>query len=78
MPASRLPGVDPLAMRLMAHYEPMSRYQWVLKIDGTYATYDHPTVDEVNAATEAYSGPTTVSSTVATALTAAGYGAYLT
>lgn len=78
VPAGASSGVDPLALRLARHMAPMSRYQWVLRIAGSYATYDYPSVDEVNSATERYSGPTTVTQAVADALTAAGYGAYIT
>ncbi len=73
VPPRRPPGVDPVAMRLMGHYAPSPRYLWVLKVDGVYVTRDHPPVDDVNAATEAYDRPTVVSETVGAALTAAGY-----
>lgn len=76
--ARPVPGVDPLAYKLMAHYAPMPRYKWVLRTAGVYATVEYPTVDEVNAASEAYDRPTTVSQAVADALTAAGYGAQIT
>lgn len=79
LPANRWrePGGD-AGHRLMRHYAAMSRYQWVLRIAGTYSTVDYPTSDQLALATEAYSGPTTVSAATATALTAGGYGAYLT
>lgn len=60
----------------MSHYAPTPRGQWVLLEDGVYSTVDYPTTDRINAATEAYAGGHvyTVSSGVAAALTAAGYG----
>lgn len=74
--ARREPSGTP-AHLLLSHYAPMSRYLWVLRIGGSYATYDYPTDVQVNAATERYCGPTTVSASVAAALTAAGYGSQL-
>lgn len=62
---------------LMRHYAPSSRYQWVLRTAGVYATVDYPTSDQLAAASEAYCGPTVVSSAVAAALTSAGYGSHL-
>ena len=53
--------------------------QSVLKLDGSYVTVMTPTVAQTLAATEYYAGghEHVVSDTIATALTAAGYGAYL-
>lgn len=63
------------AQALMRHYGGQPRGRSVLKIDGTYRTVDVPTQAQIDAATEVYLGGHIyeVTSTVATALTAAGY-----
>ena len=66
-----------LAYRLWRHFGPRGpRGRSVLKINGTYATFDYPTQDQIDSASEVYLGGHiyTISSDVATALTAAGYG----
>ena len=56
------------------------RGRTVLKINGTYATYDYPPQSLIDTATEVYLGghKYQVSDSVAAALTAAGYGSRIT
>lgn len=53
--------------------------QSVLKINGVYQTISNPTLLQCDAASEVYLGghDYVVNDTIAAALTAAGYGAYL-
>lgn len=69
------PEQDPIAYALRRHYHPLVVGQTVLKINGTYATYEYPSQDLLDSATEIYLGGHIyeVSSAVATALQAAGY-----
>jgi hypothetical protein len=77
-------GVDYLewktSRRLFGHYRPLARGRSVLKLAGSYVTIDTPTQAQLDAATEAYLGGHlhVVTQVVADALTAAGYGAYVT
>ena len=67
-----------LGFRLFRHFGVRGpRGRTVLKIGGTYATYDYPTQAQIDSASEVYLGGHVyeVSSAVADALTAAGYGA---
>lgn len=68
--------VPKLSQRLFRHFAPGTRGQTVLKINGTYATYDCPTNTDMDSATEIYQGGHvyTVTTAQAAALTAAGYG----
>lgn len=74
-----LPETRGPALSLFRRYSRLPVGQSVLKIDGTYQTIPNPTQAQCEAATEVYLGGREyeVSSAVATALTAAGYGAYL-
>lgn len=69
------PEQDPLAYRLMRHYGPRARGRTVLRIGGTYGTYDEPSESLIDTATECYLGGHVyqISDDVAAALTAAGY-----
>ena len=74
------PTQNRLNYRLFRHFGARGpRGRTVLKINGTYATYDYPTQDQIDSATEVYLGGHVyeVSDAVATALTNAGYGARL-
>lgn len=68
--------VPALSQRLMRHFKSRARGRTVLLIDGVYATYDTPSQDTINVATEVYQGGHvyTVTDAQAAALTAAGYG----
>ena len=70
-----IPGNDPAAYRLLRHYKNRAHGQTVLLVDGAYVTREHPSQDELDAATEVYLGGHIyeVSETVATALEAAGF-----
>jgi hypothetical protein len=72
-PIQPVPKISHLLMR---HFGGNPRGRTVLKISGTYATYDTPPQSLLDTATEIYQGGHiyTVSAAVATALTAAGYG----
>jgi hypothetical protein len=74
------PGQPRTAYSLMRHYGLNPRGRTVLKIAGTYATYDCPDANLVASATEVYQGghEYTITAAQATALTAAGYGANIT
>ncbi len=65
--------------RLIDCWAKVPRGVSVLKTDGVYASVEFPTQDQINAASEVYLGghEYTISSSVATALTAAGYGSYI-
>lgn len=67
------------ALRLFRHYKNRACGRSVLKIDGTYATYDQPNANQVASATEVYLGGHVyeIDAATATALTTAGYGAYI-
>lgn len=60
---------------LFRHYKRRAQGQSVLKIGGTYRTIVNPSQEQIDAATEVYLGGHVyeVSSSVATALAAAGY-----
>lgn len=67
--------VPKLGQRLMSHFGAQPRGRTVLKVAGVYATYDYPTQDQIDSATEVYLGGHVyeVTQTVADALVAAGY-----
>lgn len=69
-----IPG-NGAAYLLLRHFKSRARGQSVLRIGGVYGTYEHPTQDEIEAASEVYLGGHTyeVSDAVGSALTAAGY-----
>lgn len=73
-------GQTPAMYALMRHYGPSSRGMTVLKINGSYATYDMPDANTMALATEIYQGghEYVITAAQATALTAAGYGAFVT
>ena len=64
---------------LFRHYKRRACGRSVLKESGVYTTVDNPPADRVNAADVAYIGGHRyeVTAAEATALTNAGYGAYL-
>lgn len=64
----------------MKNYSALPCGRTVLKIGGSYATYDQPDALTVASATEVYLGGHIyeVSAAVATALTNAGYGSGIT
>lgn len=70
-----IPGNDPVAYRLLRHFKNRAHGQTVLKTAGVYRTVEHPSQDELDAASEVYLGGHiyTVSATTAAALEAAGY-----
>lgn len=61
------------------HYSPLPVGVSILKINGTYTTKQNPTMDEINSATEFYQGGHEYELNAAqeAALTAAGFGAYI-
>ena len=63
----------------MRHYGGQPEGQSVLKISGTYSTIPYPTQTQIDSASEVYLGGHvyTIDSATATALTNAGYGAYI-
>jgi hypothetical protein len=69
-------GVEYLFAR---HLSPGCRGRSVLRIAGVYTTVDVPSETQIATATEVYIGGHIypVTDAVATALTAAGYGAYI-
>lgn len=72
---------NPLGWRLFRHYSLLPRGRTVLKsAAGVYTTVDNPSQDDIDAAAVAYLGGHIyqITSAEATALTAAGYGAYIT
>lgn len=70
-----LPDTRGVAYELMKNYSALPCGRTVLKIDGTYATYDSPDANTVASASEVYLGGHIyeVSAAVASALNAAGY-----
>lgn len=73
-------ATNPLGFRLFRHYKARARGRTVLKsVGGVYSTVDTPSQDQIDAAAVCYLGGHvySVSSAEAAALTAAGYGAYL-
>ena len=82
--AADLPWVNaetpPPARNLYRHYGPAERGRSVIRVGGVYRTVDSPDQITLSAATEIYLGGHvyTVTATVAAALTAAGYGGYIT
>lgn len=71
---------NPIGYALMRHYGPKGpRGRTVLKESGVYTTVDLPEADRIAAADAVYLGGHIydVDATEAAALTAAGYGAYL-
>jgi hypothetical protein len=73
-------GQSATAYLLMRHYGLNPRGRTVLKIAGTYGTYDCPDANVVASATEVYQGghEYVITTAQAAALTAAGYGANIT
>lgn len=72
---------NPLGFRLFRHYSARVRGRSVLKsVGGVYSTVDNPSQDQIDAAAVCYLGGHVYSITAAesSALTAAGYGAYIT
>jgi hypothetical protein len=72
--------LNPLGFRLFRHFKSRARGRTVLKsVAGVYTTVDTPTQDEIDAAAICYLGGHIypISAAEATALTAAGYGAYI-
>lgn len=74
-----LPETSGLALRLFRYFGPYTRGRSVLKIAGVYSTWDYPSDLDIAAASEVYLGGHVyiVTDSVAAALTAAGYGAYI-
>ena len=70
-----LPDTRGVALALARNMNALPCGRTVLKISGTYATYDAPDANTVASATEVYQGGHIyeVSDAVATALNAAGY-----
>lgn len=70
-----LPDTRGVAFALMKNYSALPAGRTVLKINGTYATYDSPDSNTVASATEVYQGGHTyeITEAVETALNAAGY-----
>lgn len=75
-----LPDTQGPARWLFSHYSPGPVGRTVLKINGVYATYETPDTNQTAEATEVYQGGHVyeITAAVATALTNAGYGAYIT
>lgn len=72
---------NPLGYRLFRHYKSRARGRSVLKsLAGVYTTVDTPSQVDIDAAAVCYLGGHIypITSAEATALTAAGYGAYIT
>lgn len=70
-----IPGNDPAAYRLLRHFKNRAHGQTVLLLDGAYVTLEHPSQNQLDAATEVYLGGHVyeVSDGVAASLTAAGF-----
>jgi hypothetical protein len=64
---------------LFARYK-LPRGISVLRLNGVYSSYRYPSLTEINEATEYYRGGSEhiIDDTTKDALTAAGYGAYIT
>ena len=78
-----LPETRGVQYDLFKYYGPGPRGRSVIKISGVYTTVDNPTQDQIDAAGAEGVGHFlgghvyTITAAVATALTAAGYGSYV-
>lgn len=73
-------SLNPLGFRLFRHFKSRARGRTVLKSTlGVYTTVDTPSQDQIDAAAVCYLGGHVypVSAAEASALTTAGYGAYI-
>lgn len=75
------PGTRGLAVRLFRHYRPLPKGLSVLQLaDESWVTKEYPTQEEVDSSLHYFIGGHvyTVTDEVASLLTAAGYGGYVT